>query len=137
MGLAVPNIRLSNDQPLPGLDDRTPTPQQLSRGRTKKMNCEVGGEYRLLGADKSGGGSTSSVVGEGRDYPGVDVSVLLPEPRDDNQLGFDPVGTHSDQGDTQVGDKRRIGQDLLDLCLRPARGRLLVGAGPFLFGRWA
>jgi hypothetical protein len=23
------------------------------------------------------------------------------------------------------------------LCLRPARGRLLVGDGPFLFGRWA
>lgn len=47
------------------------------------MDCEVGGEHRLLGADESGRGSTRSVVGEGGDHPGVDVPVLLAEAGDD------------------------------------------------------
>lgn len=115
MRVVIPDVGLSDDQALPGLDDFTPTPQQLSGGGTKKMNCEVGGEHRLLGADESGGGSPGSVVGEGRDHPGMDVSVLLPETGDDDQLCLEPVGTRSDQGDAQVGDKRRIGQHLLDL----------------------
>ena len=115
MNPTIPDIGLGHDQSLPGLDDFTPTPQQLPRGGTEKMDREVGCENRLIRADQERGGSTGGVVGEGGYHPGVDVSVLLPETGDDVELGLQPVGARSDQGDSKVGDKRRIGQHLLDL----------------------
>jgi hypothetical protein len=86
------------------------------------MNCEVGRQHRLLGAHQCGRGTSGGMVGEGGNYAGVDIPVLLAETGDNCQLGFQPVRADSDQSDTQVRYERRIGQHLFDLRMRLARG---------------
>lgn len=89
------------------------------------MDGEVGRQHRLTGAHQGGRGPPGGVVGEGGNHAGVDIPVLLTETGNNCHLGLEPVRADPDQPDSQVSDERGIGQHLLDLRLRLARGSSL------------